>query len=149
MHERAPNPMTFQAAMQIPMNDRMGKAEAWRQLSQRDAALIDVTEHDPFKWWLFLSNLGDETEKAFGTGVTSVQIQKEEANLGLRTVHTDESVQWVILTPKGSTYQTKLARSFDSTAKEQPSSSGYATEQSVPGSSPTRGATWRKPGEES
>merc|ERR1712185_824493 len=31
VHEVAPNPMTFQAAMQIPMIDRMVKAEAWRQ----------------------------------------------------------------------------------------------------------------------
>ena len=78
VHEVAPNPMTHQAAMQIPMKDNMSKAEAWRQLSERDDASIDVTEHDPFKWWLFLSNLAPNTPKAFGTGITSVQIKKRE-----------------------------------------------------------------------
>ena len=57
-YDVALNPMTFEAAMQFPMNDRMVEAEAWRQLSQRDDALTDVTEHGTFKWWLFLSNLG-------------------------------------------------------------------------------------------
>ena len=73
----------------------MRKPEAWQQLSQREDA-FDVTEHDPFKWWLFLANLGDKTEKAFGTGVVSVQIHKWEAKTGLRTVHTDNSEQWLI-----------------------------------------------------
>ena len=54
VHEVAPNSMTYQTAMQIPMKHKMGKTEAWRQLSERDDASIDVTEHDAFKWWLFL-----------------------------------------------------------------------------------------------
>ena len=108
-YEVAPNPLTLQAAMQIPMNDKMGKAEAWRQLSERDDASIDVTEHDPFKWWLFLSNLGPNTPKAIGTGITSVQIHKRENKIGLRTEHTDSSEQWVILTPHRASYKTQLA----------------------------------------
>ena len=64
VHEVAPNPMTLQAAMQIPMKDKMGKAEAWRQLSQRDDAVIDVTKHHTFKWCLFLSNPGPKTKEA-------------------------------------------------------------------------------------
>ena len=112
VHEVAPNPMTFQAAMQIPMKDKMGKAEAWRQLSERDDASIDVTEHDPFKWWLFLSNLGPNTPKAFGTGITSVQIHKRIRQIGIRTEHTDSSEQWVILTSYRSGYKTQLATSF-------------------------------------
>ena len=90
----------------------MGKTEAWRQLSERDAASIDVTEHDPFKWWLFLSNLGLNTRKAFGTGITSVQIHKRENKIGLRAEHTGSSVQWVILTPHRAGYKTQLATSF-------------------------------------
>ena len=66
--------MTLQAAMQIHMKDKLGKAKVWRQLNERDDALIDITEHDPFKWWLFLSNLGPNTPQAFGTGVSSVHI---------------------------------------------------------------------------
>ena len=62
----------------------MGKAEAWQQLSQREEAEFDVTEHDPFKWWLFLSNLGDKTEKAFRDGITGVHVRKEENRIGLR-----------------------------------------------------------------
>ena len=112
VHEVAPNPMTLQAAMQIPMIDKMGKAEAWRQLSERDDDLIDATEHDPFKWWLFLSNLGPNARRAFGTGITSVQIHKRENKIGLRTEHTDSSVQWVILTPHKAGYKTQLATSF-------------------------------------
>ena len=112
VHEVAPNPMTFKAAMQIPMQDKMGKAEAWRQLSQRDDDWIDVTEHDTFKWWLFLSNLGPNTPKAFGTGITSVQIHKRQDKIGLRTEHTNSSVQWVILTAHGAGCKTRLATSF-------------------------------------
>ena len=108
VHEVEPaSPMTFTAAMQIPMEDKMSKAEAGRQL------MIDVTEDDPFKWWLFLSNLGDETEKAFGDGITSVQVRKQENRIGLRTEHTDCSVQWVILTAHRNTYKTHLATSFE------------------------------------
>ena len=95
--------------MQIPMIDNMGKAEAWRQLSERDDASIDVTEHDPFKWWLFLSNLGPNTPRAFGTGITSVQIHKRENKIGLRTVRTDSSEQWVILTRRRAGYKTEIA----------------------------------------
>ena len=114
VHEVQPaNPMTFRATMQIPMNDKIGKAEAWRQLSERDTSLIDVTEHDPFKWWLFLSNLGDKTEKAFGDGITSVQVRKQENRIGLRTEHTDCFVQWVILTAHRNIYKTHLATSFE------------------------------------
>ena len=112
VHEVAANPMTFQAAMQIPMQDKMGKAEAWRQLSQRDDAAIDVTEHDPFKWWLFLANLGPNTQNAFGTGITSVQIHKRENKIGIRTTHADSAVQWVILTPQRAGCKTQLATSF-------------------------------------
>ena len=112
VHEVAPNPMTFTAAMQIPIKDRMGKAEAWRQLSQRDDALIDVTEHDTFKWWLFLSNLGPNTPNAFGSGITSVQIHKRENMIGLRTEHTDSAVQWVILASHRDGIKTRLATSF-------------------------------------
>ena len=54
------------------MTDKIGKAEAWRQLSEQDTSLIDVAKHVPFKWWLFLSNLGDKTEEGFGDGITSV-----------------------------------------------------------------------------
>ena len=111
VHEVAPNPMTFKAAMQIPMKDKMGKAEAWRQLRQRPDACIAVTEHDPFKWWLFLSNLGPNTRAAFGTGITSVQIHKREDKIELRTEHTDSSVQWIILTPHRTGCKTQLVTS--------------------------------------
>ena len=113
VHEVAPNPMTFQAAMQIPMQDRMGKAEAWRQLSQRDDALTDVTEHGTFKWWLFLSNLGGKTGKVFGSGITSVQIHKRGKMFGLRTEDTDSAVQWVILTSTRNSFKTRLATSSE------------------------------------
>ena len=112
VYDVAPNPMTFEAAMQIPMKDKMGKAEAWRQLSQRAADSIDVTEHDPFKWWLFLANLGSNTQKAFGIGITSVQVHKRENKIGIRTTHADSAVQWVILTPHKDGFKTWLATSF-------------------------------------
>ena len=83
-----------------------------RQLSQRDEAAIDVTEHDPFKWWLFLANLGPNTQNAFGTGITSVQIHKRENKIGIRTTHADSAVQWVILTPHRASFKTQLAASF-------------------------------------
>ena len=112
-YEVAPNPMTLQQAVQIPVIDKMGKAEAWQQLSQRDEAEFDVTEHDPFKWWLFLSNLGDKTEEAFRDGITGVHVRKEENRIGLRIMYTDSSVQWVILTPSRNTCKTRLVTSFD------------------------------------
>ena len=90
----------------------MGKAEAWKQLSRRDGGLIDVPKDDPFKWWLFLSNLGPKTRAAFGSGITSVQIHKQENMIGLRTEHTDSAVQWVILTPHRNWFKTRLATSF-------------------------------------
>ena len=113
LYDVAPNPMTFEAAMQIPMQDRMGKAEAWRQLSQRDDALTDVTEHGTFKWWLFLSNLGGKTKTVFGSGITSVQIHKRGKMFGLRTEHTDSAVQWVILTSTRNSCRYRLATSFE------------------------------------
>ena len=105
--------MTLQQAVQIPVIDKMGKAKAWQQLSQREEAEFDVTEHDPFKWWLFLSNLGDKTEEAFRDGITGVHVSKEENRIGLRIMYTDSSVQWVILTPSRNTCKTRLVTSFD------------------------------------
>ena len=105
--------MTYEAARQIPHTDRTSKVEACNQLSDRDESLIDVTEHDPFKWWLILSNLGDKTEEAFRDGITGVHVRKEENRIGLRIMYTDSSVQWVILTPSRNTCKTRLATSFD------------------------------------
>ena len=108
VYDVAPNPMTFEAAMKIPVQDRMGKAEAWRQLSQRDDAWTDVTEHGTFKWLLFLSNLGPNTKKVFGSGITSVEIHKRGQIFGLRAEDTQGSAQWVIVTSRS----TRLATSF-------------------------------------
>ena len=108
VYDVAPNPMTFEAALKIPVQDRMGKAEAWRQLSQRDDALTDVTEHGTFKWLLFLSNLGPNTKKVFGSGITSVEIHKRGQIFGLRAEDTQGSAQWVIVTSRS----TRLATSF-------------------------------------
>ena len=113
VYDVAPNPMTFEAAMQIPMHDRMGKAEAWRQLSQRDDALTDVTEHGNFKWWLFFSSLGGNRKKVFGSGITSVEIHKRGKGFGLRIEDTDAAVQWVILTSSRNSVKTRLATSFE------------------------------------
>ena len=109
LYDVAPNPMTFEAAMQIPMQDRMGKAEAWQQLSQRDDALTDVTEHGNFKWWLFFSSFGGNRKKVFGSGITSVEIHKRGKIFGLRAEDTQGSVQWVIVTNRA----TRLAASFE------------------------------------
>ena len=71
---------------------------------------------DPFKWWLFLSNLGPNTRAAFGTGITSVQIHKREDKIELRTEHTDSSVQWIILTPHRTGCKTQLVTELASIA---------------------------------
>ena len=73
VYDVAPNPMTFEAAMQIPMNDMMGKGAAWRQLGQRDDVVIDVAEHGAFKWYLFFSNLGPNTNTNFILTSTSTR----------------------------------------------------------------------------
>ena len=46
-----------------------------------------------------------------GTGITSVQIDKREDNIELRTEHTDSSVQWIILTPHRTGCKTQLVTS--------------------------------------
>ena len=99
--------------MQIPTNDKTSKAETWCRLSKREHDCIDVTEHDPFKWWMFLSDLGDKTKEAFGDGITSVQVHKQEDRIALRTEHTDSSVQWVILSKQQNTYKTQIAKSLE------------------------------------
>ena len=154
-YEVAPNPMTLQQAVQIPVIDKMGKAEAWQQLSQRDEAEFDVTEHDPFKWWLFLSNLGDKTEKAFRDGITGVHVRKEENRIGLRIMYTDSSVQWVILTPSRNTCKTRLVTSFDEESIDeaaarlkygrQPSTASGSDTWQAPAQWQWHGDTWQAP----
>ena len=105
--------LVAQIAWNRPLSvDEQYSMNGW-QLSQRDEALIDVTEHDAFKWWPFLSNLGPNTQKAFGSGITSVQIHKRENMIGLRTEHTDAAVQWVILSRQINSFKTMLATSFE------------------------------------
>ena len=46
-----------------------------------------------FKWWLFVSNLGDNTSAIIGRGIVSAEIAEKTINAVILVLHTQDHTQ--------------------------------------------------------
>jgi hypothetical protein len=68
-------PYTFTAAAKIPRHVLIGKAEAYRSLQNIPNGPLTATREAPFKWWLFVPNLGHNTCEVFGDGIATAELE--------------------------------------------------------------------------
>ena len=61
-------PFTYEDALRVPQQDRVGKYEAFR--------LLQDTPHGVLRdmWWLFVSNIGRLTQEVIGNGITQAEL---------------------------------------------------------------------------
>ena len=73
-------PFTYEYCCTIPKVDQIGKKDAYRLLLQAPVGLLPITEDAPFKWWLFVCNLGKNTQELIGPGLTAATLEHKSQN---------------------------------------------------------------------
>ena len=73
-------PFTYDYCSTIPQVDHMGKKDAYRLLLQAPLGLLPITGDAPFKWWLFVCNLGKNTQELIGPGLTAATLEHKSQN---------------------------------------------------------------------
>ena len=72
--------VTLEFAAAVPQIDRIGKQEALRTLQTLCQGPLPTDAHAAFKWWLFVSNLGNTTARIIGPGIVSAELEDQWAN---------------------------------------------------------------------
>ena len=70
-HTKPMEIFTYEHACRIPQTDKLGKEQAFRTIQ---------TDPEQFQWWLFASNLGHETKRVIGNGLTSWSLLERSEN---------------------------------------------------------------------
>ena len=73
-------PFTYEYCCTIPKVDQIGKKDAYRLLLQAPVGPLPITEDAPFKWWLFVCNLGKNTQAVIGPGLTAATLEHKIEN---------------------------------------------------------------------
>ena len=68
-------PFTYDYCSTVPKVDQIGKKDAHRLLLQAPVGPLPITEDAPFKWWLFVCNLGKNTQAVIGPGLTAATLE--------------------------------------------------------------------------
>ena len=91
-------PFTYDYCSTIPKTDQIGKKDAYRLLLQAPVGPLPITEDAPFKWWLFVCNLGKNTQEVIGPGLTAATLEHKRKNaIGLLFTRSDgTSVQLLV-----------------------------------------------------
>ena len=58
----------------------MGKKDALRTLQTLCMGPLPTDTHAAFKWWLFVANLGDKTERVIGTAIIGAELEDQWDN---------------------------------------------------------------------
>ena len=96
-------PFTYDYCSTIPKIDQIGKKDAYRLLLQAPVGLLPITEDAPFKWWLFVCNLGKNTQEVIGPGLTAATLQhKSQDAIGLLFTRSDGTSVQLLVSPKGT-----------------------------------------------
>ena len=66
--------LTLESAATIPQIDRIGKQEALRALKTLCLGPLPIDGQPAFKWWLFVANLGNKTDRIIGPGIISAEL---------------------------------------------------------------------------
>ena len=64
-------------AKAVPQTDRMSKQKALRTLQTLCLGPLPTDARATFKWWLFVSNLGNKTERIIGPGIVSAKLEDQ------------------------------------------------------------------------
>ena len=96
-------PFTYDYCSSIPKTDQIGKKDAYRLLLQAPLGPLPITEDAPFKWWLFVCNLGKNTQEVIGPGLTAATLEhKSKDPIGLLFTRSDGTSVQLLLSPKGT-----------------------------------------------
>ena len=72
--------VTLEFAAAVPQIDRISKQEALRTLQTLCMGPLPTDAHAAFKWWLFVSNLGNKTDRIIGPGIVSAALEDQWDN---------------------------------------------------------------------
>ena len=72
--------VTLEFAAAVPQIDRIGKQEALRTLQTLCMGPLPTDADAAFKWWLFVSNLGNKTARIIGPGIVSAELEDQWDN---------------------------------------------------------------------
>ena len=93
-------PFTYNYCSAIPQVDRIGKKDAYRLLLQAPVGLLPITQDAPFKWWLFVCNLGKHTQEVIGPGLTTATLEHKGQNaIGLLFTRSDGTSVQLLMSP--------------------------------------------------
>ena len=81
-------PFTYEYCRTIPKVDQIGKKDAYRLLLQAPVGPLPITEDAPFKWWLFVCNLGKITQEVIGPGLTAATLEHKSQKRHTPPFHT-------------------------------------------------------------
>ena len=93
-------PFTYDYCSTIPKIDQIGKKDAYRLLLQAPVGLLPITEDASFNWWLFVCNLGKNTQEVIGPGLTAATLEhKRENAIGLLFTRSDGTSVQLLVSP--------------------------------------------------
>ena len=97
-------PFTYDYCSTIPKTDQIGKKDAYRLLLQAPVGPLPITEDAPFKWWLFVCNLGKNTQEVIGPGLTAATLEhKNQDAIGLLFTRSDGTSVRLSVSQRGTT----------------------------------------------
>lgn len=73
-------PFTYELGSTIAKIDQIGKQEAVHHLQNAPLGQLPITADAPFKWWLFVCNLGKKTREVFGPGIIAASLEEKTRN---------------------------------------------------------------------
>ena len=76
-HQLPPGGFQYAHACTVPATDRLSKKTAWAELEILPGGYLDADPDAKFKWWLWLSNLGNESREVLGNGVVAAFIRRQ------------------------------------------------------------------------
>ena len=96
-------PFTYDYSSTIPKVDQIGKKDAYPLLLQAPLGPLPITEDAPFKWWLFVCNLGKKTQKVIGPGLTAATLEHKSQNaIGLLFTRCDGTSVQLLMSPEAT-----------------------------------------------
>ena len=91
-------PFTYDYCSTIPKVDQIGKKDAYRLLLKAPVGPLPITEDAPFKWWLFVCNLGKNTQEVIGPGLTAAA----RTSKGLLFTRNDGTSVQLLMSPQAT-----------------------------------------------
>ena len=96
-------PFTYEYCSTIPKVDQIGKKDAYRLLLQTPVGPLPITEDAPFKWWLFVCNLGKKTQEVIGPGLIAARLEhKSQDAMGLLFTRSDGTSVQLLVSPEAT-----------------------------------------------